>query len=423
MDFSTASELLLCSDGKIIVMGAGYSFSDPTYNPVCLAMLTSSGQPDLSFGTNGTVKIGFYGKHEMAAAITLDNNSNAIITGASTDTSDSENVPVIGRFSNFSDADSSFGGTGKLVIDLAAGLQSLRSAHLAGGVAFDVLLLSDGALLVCGSFAADGFVAKLLPGGSLDTSFSNDGFVLFQAEQQYNNVINKMIGLPDGAILLGITSDKNYDRDFYIAKLDASSGNISGVEFVDNSGYEDMLSDIVLTPQGAAVMAGRCIKPANALTPGYRSDYFSITVCHDAELLSLQNKILVQYDPLYQSGANAVAAQSDGTIICAGFTNTAVASETKIALVAIDPSYYLSVNDLAKEDNSIAYPNPASDWVTIIAEKGAILTLSNSLGEIILSMIAEENETIISLENISQGVYFLSIEKDDLKKTVKVVRN
>jgi uncharacterized delta-60 repeat protein len=424
MNYSTANELLLCNDGRILVLGSGYSFANLDYNPMCVMMLTPSGQPDSSFGINGTVKIEFYGSHEIAAAITTDINGNALIAGASIDTLDNSNVPVAARLSGYQYADSSFGGTGKLALSFATGLQSLKGngLHISGGTAFDVLSLNDGSLLVGGSYAADCFVAKLLPDGTLDTSFSNDGYIFFQTEEQYNNMIDKMAALPDGTVLLFISTDKAYDRDYYIGRLDPASSSISGIEYVDYSSYEDILSDVALTPQGSIVAAGRCIKPANAQVPAYRSDYFSITVFHDPQQLSAQQKILIQYDPLYQSGASAVAVQLDGTIVCAGFTYTPLGGQSDIVLMAIDPGYYLDVIDLAGTDDvTDPFPNPAHSSIHLSHVcPGSPVILTNVLGKEVHTMVAYAEQIDISLESLAPGIYF--IRSKDMASNTRVIR-
>lgn len=87
----------------------------------------------------------------------------------------------------------------------------------------------------------------------------------------------------------------------------------------------------------------------------------------------------------------------------------------------------VSVNMNLNNAAITAYPNPIDKILTVnLAELGyqdVQLELFDSYGKKILSQIAQSSRTTISLENLSQGIYYLQIMKNGQKqKSIKVVK-
>lgn len=71
------------------------------------------------------------------------------------------------------------------------------------------------------------------------------------------------------------------------------------------------------------------------------------------------------------------------------------------------------------------YPNPTSELLNIIfAESGSYtLALSNMLGQVVIDEkinIGSRSEHLMPLEQLPDGIYFLSVESEKIKKTIKV---
>ena len=409
MDHSTPRQVMKMNDGSIIVLGEGYAFANPYYVPVCMTRIHPNGQIDVSFGNNGTVETAFWGYRDIARAFTTDAVGNFLIAAASFDSLADHLNPAAARLDAAGIPDPSFGATGKLVLDFVGGFQDVRMAHLAEGQAYDVMPLPDGTLLVAGSFTGFCFVVKLLPDGTRDSTFNNEGTLFFQFDPMYNNRVCKMVMLPGSTLMIGVMVDKTYDRDYYMQRIDPYSGAMLASDYIDYSAHEDMLYDMVLTPTGELAAAGRCIKPQNALTQGYRSDYFSVTVIPDPLQLSAQQKILVAFDNPYQGGGNAVAVQSDGSIICAGFTEITGGSD--IAVIAIDPGYYLSVDEINAPDGAAIYPNPAREHITaeIKNMKGAVVRMHDSNGKLVKELPMHTDSSSIPVNDLAPGVYSVTV--------------
>ena len=66
------------------------------------------------------------------------------------------------------------------------------------------------------------------------------------------------------------------------------------------------------------------------------------------------------------------------------------------------------------------YPNPTTEIITIDGVANGVFSLTNVLGEKVKSGVLKES-TIVSLENISKGVYTIIIESENKKYTDKIV--
>jgi hypothetical protein len=69
----------------------------------------------------------------------------------------------------------------------------------------------------------------------------------------------------------------------------------------------------------------------------------------------------------------------------------------------------VSVTNQAKMKHVVLFPNPASDYVNVIAENGATVKLYNSMGFLIRTMIPVNNQVHFEVAGLPTGVYFVEI--------------
>jgi len=68
------------------------------------------------------------------------------------------------------------------------------------------------------------------------------------------------------------------------------------------------------------------------------------------------------------------------------------------------------------------YPNPTTDKITIEASQNSVVEISNSLGQLIKTLVADENKTNIDVSGFTKGIYILKVQNADgvvMKKFVK----
>jgi len=130
-----------------------------------------SGDLDTSFGGDGTVVTDFgSGSYDQATALALQPDGKIVAAGSST-ASGSQDF-ALARYLPTGTLDISFGGDGKVLTDFGSGSEAFAVA---------MTLQPDGKIVVAGRCTAGGTsafaLARYLPNGSLDASFSGDGRV------------------------------------------------------------------------------------------------------------------------------------------------------------------------------------------------------------------------------------------------------
>ncbi len=145
-------------DDKIVLAGAGNSSTN-----ILVSRLNPDGSPDASFDGDGNASIDF-GTSDYGAAVALQEDGKIVVAGQTGSGAD-ENLTVV-RLNADGSLDASFAGDGSKTIDNAA--TETPAA---------VLLQPDGRIVVAGFAGPDVAVTRLDSDGSADSSFGGDGTV------------------------------------------------------------------------------------------------------------------------------------------------------------------------------------------------------------------------------------------------------
>jgi uncharacterized delta-60 repeat protein len=186
------NDVLVQPDGKIVVVG----YSSPAADFV-ITRLTQSGTPDPSFGAvDATIRIDIDGA-DFAEAVALQRDGKLVVAGSS----NASGISVV-RLNANGLPDVGFGtGGGQLALDPAA-----------GDYPNDILVQPDGKIVVIGAAAGDGFlVTRLTSNGSYDEAFGNgEGVVGFSFPGRASAHANKAVLQANGKLVLaGSTYDGN----------------------------------------------------------------------------------------------------------------------------------------------------------------------------------------------------------------------
>jgi hypothetical protein len=133
--------------------------------------------------------------------------------------------------------------------------------------------------------------------------------------------------------------------------------------------------------------------------------------------------------PIPSSGtfsASATAGElTAGLIVQYGFTvtgpNANPANEAALGSVVIG-SVFASTESLTKEDLSInVYPNPTSDFLTFSTNQTIdSYNIFNLAGQ---SVLTGTNESKVDVSALEKGVYLIELAQNDIKQTVKFIKN
>lgn len=164
--------LALQPDRNIVVAGAFAQTGSPTADDWLLARYDSLGNPDLSFGTNGSVKTDFFGRGDVARALALLPDGRIVAAGSAGEAGAPGAVFAVARYLENGTPDPTFDGDGR------------RTSNLDGfdEVAYGVAVQTDGKLVLAGTaanpdFTLDFALVRYDVNGSEDSSFGALGRV------------------------------------------------------------------------------------------------------------------------------------------------------------------------------------------------------------------------------------------------------
>jgi uncharacterized delta-60 repeat protein len=240
--------VLVQRDGKIVVAGTGNANYD-----FVITRLNADGSFDATFDGDGTAGFDF-GGGDYGYAVAVQPDGRLVVAG---DTSIKQDVAVA-RFNPAGPADmtldTTFDGDGVTTLDYGGndGAQALA-------------LQPDGKIVVVGYGAPSGVVAvtRLLPDGSRDSSFDGDGTagIDFSGGVDREDAGYAVAVAPDGKIVIaGSAEFSAVNTDFAVARLQPGGALDTTFSFDGkttlNFGDYDYASAVALQPDGAIVVAG-----------------------------------------------------------------------------------------------------------------------------------------------------------------------
>ena len=189
-DSDYAQDVAVQADGKIIV--SGYTKVSLFDTDFALVRYNADGSLDTGFGTGGKVTTAFGTGYDEAYSVTVQADGKIIVAGSANN--GSEDFALV-RYNADGSLDSGFGTGGKVTTPIGAGTDT----------AYDVLVQSDGKIVVAGQASGTGYdfaLARYNADGSLDTGFGTGGTVLTAVSA--NNDYGRFVALQsDGKIVVG----------------------------------------------------------------------------------------------------------------------------------------------------------------------------------------------------------------------------
>jgi uncharacterized delta-60 repeat protein len=248
-----ASTMLLQPDGKIVLGGRVVAGSLTHF---ALARLDSSGGPDLSFGTGGSLTTAFGTTASDIRSIALQTDGKIVATGYVASTGPSGNDFALARYEANGTLDASFGTGGKTITDISGD----------GEISKKVLILADGRILVAGEVDEDTLeenfaLMRYTASGILDNTFDTDGVVTTDFYGDNDNPAS-MVMQPDGKIIIAgyvyhLTSLINFGLARYNpdGSLDNTFGT-GGILWTYLGPGNHTITDVALQADGKIVAGG-----------------------------------------------------------------------------------------------------------------------------------------------------------------------
>jgi uncharacterized delta-60 repeat protein len=294
-----AQDVAITADDKIVIAGAARDFAQ-----VAVARFDTTGAPDTSFSGDGKLARNFDPADEGAYDVVVDGNGRIVLVGFVR--SGGFRLALM-RFMPNGGVDTSFSGDGLVATDFGAGQD----------FGIGLALQDDGKIVAAGIADETGgarmALARYLPGGRLDTSFSSDGRRTINTSPGYENLLSVAVQADGNIVAVGQSNHRiGLVRVTPSGPLDPSfSGD--GIQITNLAGSADeYATEVAIQPDGALVISGMVggaggrMLAGRYLTNGSPDSSFAGDGFTHADFTA-------RWDI-----AHGVALQADGNIVVAG---------------------------------------------------------------------------------------------------------
>lgn len=308
--------------------------------------------------------------------------------------------------------------------------------------ASDVVLLSDGKILVSGShignpsfgeYIDNGILLRYLPDGSPDFSFGDNGMVLtdFGHEQRLHSALIQ----PDGKIVVtGLAPDPSLFsviETFWVARLHSDGSVDTGfgkngeviTRFDDYYNYVAASNQAALQADGKIVVCG--IVYIGFIDTIVNHNFGLLRLCSDGTpdaTFGDKGRVLTNFGHAAADLAFSIVVQADHKIVLAGYSG--IGTSHSVALAR-----YLSNYEPPPADTSVLeaftrlYPNPTEGDATFEFWLGQETTISLDLydaqGRLLQNLwqlgkraAGSVIESLSLGDFVAAGAYFLSLKRD-----------
>jgi uncharacterized delta-60 repeat protein len=315
--YDSASTVLIQPDGKIVA--AGYTSAGSS--DFAIVRYNTNGSLDVTFDGDGKVTTEVGPTYDFAYQVAIQSDGKLIVAGASRDSSNSDDFALV-RYNADGSLDGIFDGDGKVITAISSSFDS----------AYGVAIQQDGKIVAVGyggTASADFTLVRYNTNGSLDASGFSGGIVTADIGTGYLDAADDIAIQSDGKIV-AVSSRSNafavvrYDPD---GSLDTTFDGDGKVATAFDSIYARGRA-VVIQSDGKIVVAGTVSEgglTGDIAIVRYNSDgSLDTTFDGDGRVIT---SIGAQDD-----SADAVAIQSDGKIVAAGYSRT-LSSVSNFALV------------------------------------------------------------------------------------------
>ncbi|MBN8582808.1 MAG: hypothetical protein J0L96_19240, partial [Anaerolineae bacterium] len=238
------------TDGKILVAGG---FSNPGYDDFFVLRYNSNGALDTSFGTGGVAQTDF-GGDDVAQTIKVQSDGKIIVAGYTSPNGAAADF-ALARYNPNGSLDTTFGTNGKTTTSIVGSGYDIIT---------DMAIQSDGKIIALG-YANVGInnngivVVRYNTNGSLDTSFDIDGILSLNLSNSDDFGTSVEIQT-DQKIIVGGTTFNGSNSDFAVIRLNSEGSldtefNTDGIATLDFGG-QDWGAFLAIQQDGKIIVGG-----------------------------------------------------------------------------------------------------------------------------------------------------------------------
>lgn len=396
-------------DGKFIL--AGYS-DDGTNKAALLMRLNSDGSKDTSFGDEGIVMTDFttndfpVRQDEYRVARIHHLTGNIIVGGTSYSASNNSRA-IVARYTSEGNLDESFASGGKFT-----GLPNSQSSNNFLFSIEDVALAPNGKITVVGWSSAYLYLGRLNSNGTMDTTFSSDGYNHQWGGRTYGVELNN-----DNSFYFTGDIWTAPETQLYTGHIEANGGGITATPFFFGSTMTAKSFAIERDLNGRLIVAGY-LQNDNSGNASFLVGRLLEDHSLDTTFGANGFTVTTFQDPV--SGAFDMKIQADGKIVLAGM------SGQKIALARYKTGQLSTEETIGNLDAVQLFPNPAKDYIKIRFEKEGFENVNYQITDLNGRIVKVGNLSFgnnrVDIRNLNKGVYFVNIEGGK-NKPLKFMKN
>jgi uncharacterized delta-60 repeat protein len=402
-----ARSVALQADGKIVVGGSAVG----TLADFALVRYNTNGTLDTTFGTTGIVMTNNYVDEIYGIAIQPDGK---IITAGSVAPFGQNARWAVCRYNSNGILDTTFATNGMFIQNI--------TPNSGASIASRIGIQTDGKIVVSGNGYTNNtqglniYVARFNSNGTLDTTFGTSGVFNYSLTNSTDNV-NTLKIQNDGKIVLG--------GDFYIQKYRPFVMRLNSTGTLDttfNGAYQgynqlffgggtttgnDSLQDLYINSIGEIVAVGHTTYQNASISKLFVAKFNSNGTTQTTFGNNTEGQYIVPLPTTSTYLATCLSIQTDEKIIVSGTSSTS--SDSFLTLRFTD-STLSSETFHSNNLKASIYPNPAKDILNIEMENEVKSVEIYSLqGQKVLTSNAKN----VNVSGLSKGMYLVRIEDEN----------
>jgi uncharacterized delta-60 repeat protein len=395
------------SDGKLVLAG----YSDNGSDREALVMrLNTDGTPDTSFGQNGSVLTNFTTngipvRQDEYRTVKIHQVTGNIVVGGTSYSATNNSRAIVARYTPTGSLDTTFATGGKYT--------SLPNAQSSSNYLFsieDLAIKSNGKITVVGWSSAWFYLGRLNTNGTMDTTFSTNGYNHSWGGTMYAVELNN-----DDSFYFAGEIWTSPEIQLYAGRINANGSNITATPFNFGSTMTATSQAIKKDSNGKLIVAGYLI---NEVTNQASFLVGRLFANHSADPSFGSNGFVTTTFDHSISGSFDMKIQADGKIVLAGV------SGNRIALARYNTGV-ASVEDHTENQIQL-YPNPSTDYINILLNDKNTTSqityhISDINGRTVMSGVLSEDNNRIDISELNNGIYFVSLEGN--KNNFKFIKN
>jgi uncharacterized delta-60 repeat protein len=405
-DSSVARSILVQPDGKIVVGGqSGAAFATTDF---LLVRFNADGTLDSGFGAAGIMKFPIGTNADIIQEIALQPDGKIVAAGYSV--VNSVYQTAIARVGTDGTLDSGFGNGGKI----------LTQATFGDNLAQSVGIQPDGKIVVAGSGLTNTdsylefFLLRYDSSGALDNTFDGDGIVTTDIDPSSDEQAFALALQTDGKLVVAGISGVSLALVRYNANgsLDTSFDSDGKVTTLPDNFEYAVIQDLVIQPDGKLVAAayGSFTNKAQSILARYNTNgSLDATFADKGIAIPLINEENNEF--------NAVALQSDGKIVAAGYGSRGGGIDFALARFQSDTAVVRNVpfdfDGDGKTDVGIFRSSDGSWWYSRSLGDGfSVYSFGTSTDIITPGDYTGDGKADIAIFRPSSGFWFIQRSED-----------